>query len=398
MRIGIELDDVLCNFTPMLNKYINKNLEQINCSNPINLENYTSKNYAKIWKKSESEAVNIISNFLESVCAENFVPINGAKETLSKLKMRNFNWYTIYVLTSRTTNKNAWVEWIDYNFSEIFDGVIFLEEFYPYCTKKNKNKAGVCDLLKIKLLIDDDPRNFDACSKLWDFTFVFYERVCNKNITSTISEHRGVPFFDKWKKLNIKAIEKKYSESIDNGFKFFRRSSLGNKIIIGIAGINSRVRMMAANIICEINDQFEKVSFGYRLDETICALTNTDYDADQNSIPSGFSNTLSQLKIMVNNSLKNSLGQDLWVKVMWDIPDFPIFAVITDVKYLIEVESVIERNGIILKIGNLESNAELNEWEFDYDVDIDISMNNADRLRKKLHEILMPYLYEKLCI
>jgi hypothetical protein len=305
MRVGVELDDVLCEFTAELHKYVCENKLYNTSKNFIpTIANYTSKNYGKIWDKNDAEVSEIISNFLNSKKFGDCSPIKGSFKKLKKLKF-SVN-CSISVLTSRDFSQEPEiVEWIKNYYPGIFDNVILIKRLYPYCT--NKNKAAVCDLLKIKLLIDDDTRNFDACSKLWDFTFVFYRRLWNDNLTgSVISEHKGIPFFSQWKDLNVESIKNRYLDSINKGFKFFRRSSTGNKIIIGISGKENAETNIVIDIIHKINNQFEKISFNHRLKQTVLALSGIDSDVyvEDNFIPCGFSNNIGELNKILDNSIK----------------------------------------------------------------------------------------------
>lgn len=90
LRIGIDIDDTLCDFTGACNEYVTPYL-----SKPLKKGDYVTIKYSYLWKKSESESQRLIKEFVYS-SIEDLTPFPYSQECLSNCKKSGkFEFYAI---------------------------------------------------------------------------------------------------------------------------------------------------------------------------------------------------------------------------------------------------------------------------------------------------------------
>ena len=146
MRIGIDLDDTICNTTEMFHKYLDiyskkKHLNPLDIMNDENLkENFFDEYIGKIYEEVEIK--------------------RDAKKVLKRLKSKGNE---IYIITAREdaitkggkTILEITKEWLKKN-------EIFVNEIVLSCY--GDKKANICKEHLINLMIEDNPYNYKKIS------------------------------------------------------------------------------------------------------------------------------------------------------------------------------------------------------------------------------------------
>lgn len=142
MRIGIDLDDTICNTTEIVHNRLERYAKEENL-NPLDIMN------DEVLKNS------FFSIYLEDIYS-NAEPKSGALGVLKRLKSRGNE---IYIITARRSNFVPSIKavipitenWLNKNHIEV-DGII--------TSAYGETKADVCKRYSIDLMIDDDPYNY----------------------------------------------------------------------------------------------------------------------------------------------------------------------------------------------------------------------------------------------
>lgn len=146
MIIGVDIDDVLADFSNTFIDYIQKK-HQIR----VRKHNLCYFEWYKAWGKTEEEAVAMIYEFLHSREFLSIKPKPGAKEVLWKLKKLGHRFIAITGRPATVDKKTK--SWLNKHFPKIFDDY--------YCTDFHIVKGGkqtkgtICAQLGVDLLIDD---------------------------------------------------------------------------------------------------------------------------------------------------------------------------------------------------------------------------------------------------
>jgi 5'(3')-deoxyribonucleotidase len=147
VKISINLDDVLCRFLPVFNKYYNSTLNVD--ARKIKLEDYKhGLTFSEVWGIPEKEVHDILNFFRAEGHYENLKVIENAKECLEELIKTNK--CEFHLVTSRSNEiKNVTMEWINKNFRDIFSSIHFVHSDEEKCDvyKKINSKITVYNAL-----------------------------------------------------------------------------------------------------------------------------------------------------------------------------------------------------------------------------------------------------------
>lgn len=147
MKIGVDLDDVLCDFVPAIFRYHNKlygtHLTRKCFSDDIHA-------LFEVIADTNEEAIKKLYEYYDSPDFLRLKPIDGAKENLVKIKEAG---HTPVVVTARPTFiKDHTIEWIKNNFDGIFEEIHFADKAVH---DRGWSKSEMCKKLEIHYHIDD---------------------------------------------------------------------------------------------------------------------------------------------------------------------------------------------------------------------------------------------------
>lgn len=154
MRIGIDIDEVLCETLDFALHFFEGKIAW----KPLNrtqVSDYYLPNIPWYETVSREEAVRF---FVEAQNApralEELKPVHWAYEVLKK---RKSDWHSLYAITARGEPvKSATEAWIQKYFPKLFDEIIFCNHYrdaYPRFSKED-----ICKQKGIKLFVEDNPK------------------------------------------------------------------------------------------------------------------------------------------------------------------------------------------------------------------------------------------------
>lgn len=146
LRIGVDIDEVLCRTNDYFLKEFNKNhntdfkREQIKRYNFDCFEEYSGK---YVFNK-------LVEHLKENL--SEYEIVKDAKEVLSELKKENH----LFIITSRQDFfKEKTLSWLNLHFEEnFFENILFLDDFKFFSCK-----SEICNEYKIDVLIEDAPNH-----------------------------------------------------------------------------------------------------------------------------------------------------------------------------------------------------------------------------------------------
>lgn len=160
MRIGIDLDDVLADFTPGLIAYHNEVY-----GTDFNLSDCRQYTHDKLWGVDIEEAVRRVVAFSHEYLL-GLHPTPGAKQAVDYLNKD----HTLHIITARNEIfSDLTSQWIDIHFQGKFEGIHFVSHY----TDKHREKGDVCKELRIDMMIDDSFDNALSCAPVCESVFLF---------------------------------------------------------------------------------------------------------------------------------------------------------------------------------------------------------------------------------
>jgi len=145
MRIGVDMDGVLANFTPKLVKFHNF-VYRLN--HPTS--GYTVYDLTKAWNCSQTEVVKRIHDFYRSDLFKTIKPVKDAKKGMHYLSKK----HDLVLITSRPYFiEQLSITWLDNNFPGHFKKIVHTNQVTQ--SHEKKKKSEVCKEEKIDLMIDD---------------------------------------------------------------------------------------------------------------------------------------------------------------------------------------------------------------------------------------------------
>ncbi|GAU50934.1 hypothetical protein TSUD_411310 [Trifolium subterraneum] len=157
----------------------------------------------KIWNCSREEANTRVHEFFETPYFKSGIhPIPGAQMALQKLS----RFCDLSVVTSRQNAiKDHTIEWIENNFSGLFDGIHFGNHFA--LDGASRPKSEICRSLNAKVLIDDNPRYAIECAEAGIRVLLFdYENSYPWSKTELAYQHPLVHKVENWEEVEQELI------------------------------------------------------------------------------------------------------------------------------------------------------------------------------------------------
>lgn len=183
-RIGVDIDDTLCNFCIHMNVWVNSVL-----NTAFTIEDYDARKLGEIWNIPQEQADKLVEQYVLSYTST-LEPIEDGYDTLKSL-LPYCDFYAITARDNRLTKQTH--EWINSYYPNIFKDIIICNH---YGTGEKKCKTDVCKELGIKIMIDDNPANI-KCDSIHT---IIFDQQWNKNYNN--------PRITSWKELTIDFINK----------------------------------------------------------------------------------------------------------------------------------------------------------------------------------------------
>lgn len=183
----------------------------------------------------------------------------------------------------------------------------------------------------------------------------------------------------------------------------YDRDITSNPIRIGISGKMGSGKDTVSDIICEYLP-LERLAFADRLKETVSTMCGIDlckcYTTEgKMTKPLGFDHTVGQLLQLIGQSLKATLGNDIWIKCLVNSPKFSGNCIVTDVRFKDEAE--VFKNDVLIRVNgdplhirmdnidkrdlNHISETDLDDYQFKYVIENDGTLED---LRQKVYELI----------
>lgn len=173
---------------------------------------------------------------------------------------------------------------------------------------------------------------------------------------------------------------------------------------MGVSGKIGSGKDTVCDLVREIWPDFVKIAFADRLKKVVCALTGTPLETvrsreGKGMVPKGFSHTIGQLLQIVGQSMKESLGEEVWCDaVMGSLPQWTLIA---DCRCLVEADAIRRAGGKLIRVNgdparvrelntdkrdlNHSTETELDCYSFDYVIE---NEGTVDELRGKVKSIV----------
>jgi uncharacterized HAD superfamily protein len=156
MRIGIDIDEIL---TPFLEGFLPFYNERHGTD--YSPEKMWSYHLEDVMKRPVTELVKEVRAFYESGQLEQLAPFPEAKVAIKELHNAG---HELIVITSRHSGAIPRTKpWLDTHFQGLFKNVYFTQN--ASLNGEAKTKGSLCRELAIPILIDDDERYAEECSK-----------------------------------------------------------------------------------------------------------------------------------------------------------------------------------------------------------------------------------------
>ena len=188
MRIGIDLDEVLCEFVRGLIDFHNAEF-----GTSFVYDDFFSFNFWEVWGGSFDDMLLKIKKYHESNYFLNVGVVPGAVDAVRCLSEN----HDLFVITARWDSvKSETLSWLNKYFNGLFEDVFFINHWSQ--DKVNGSKGDVCDRLNLDLFIDDyAPYAVDCLRKKSDGSFrkvILFNRPWNRDV----SVPEGVVRVDSW--------------------------------------------------------------------------------------------------------------------------------------------------------------------------------------------------------
>ncbi|MBI2448408.1 hypothetical protein HYV44_02505 [Candidatus Microgenomates bacterium] len=156
MRIGIDIDNVLCDFTRSFLTYTN---EKMGAS--FRYEDVVQYALWTLWDGTMEEGVALVKDFFSSRHARKMLPLDGAQEAVKKLRSSG---HDLSLITSRfLEHRPITDEWL----AKHFPDNPFLEIHFSdniHTKKERQTKADICRNLRVDTLIEDGAHYAIECA------------------------------------------------------------------------------------------------------------------------------------------------------------------------------------------------------------------------------------------
>jgi len=412
MKIGVDLDDTLCEFVQPLLLFLNSKLQKSVSINDIKY--YSFEHYYSV---SVEEIQKLINEFLFLENCSNLEPIPYAFQALQNIKT-DLNCEFIIITSRDYRLKDATIKWVDKYFPNIFTSIEFCNTF-GLDTYPKFEKYEICSKLGINILIDDQFHHLHKCvEEIPNFFPIIFTQPWNIDITQFWRNHLGIKSFNlrscyqnKWQFATSETIIKILEGPLlDRIFQY----DIMEDFYIGLSGkIGSGKDTVADIIEKHFQRKVDRRSFATRLKEVVAVLTRTSFDMNltqkgKEYVPDSCGGkSLGELQQIIGENFRNNINIDIWVNCAFE--DKPVeykIKLFTDVRLVNEAVAIEKRNGLLIRINgdpgdvrkNNVANRDLNhisetaldDWKFEHVIE-----NNGTKkeLKKRVLEILYPYFF-----
>jgi uncharacterized HAD superfamily protein len=171
MRIGVDLDEVLCEFLRGLIEFHN-----LEFGSDLVFDDFFSFEFDKVWGGSFDDMILKIKKYHESDYFLNAAVVPGAINAIKNLSQE----HDLFVITARWNSvKSETLSWLDKHFNELFKDVYFVNRWS--IGGEELSKGDICDNLNIDLFIDDyAPYAIDSLRG--SRRVILFNRPWNKNV------------------------------------------------------------------------------------------------------------------------------------------------------------------------------------------------------------------------
>ncbi|MEF2175019.1 MAG: hypothetical protein V3575_00995 [Candidatus Absconditabacteria bacterium] len=154
MNIGIDLDEVLCEFLDGVLRFHN----DIYGTNLVK-EHFTSYMFWNHWGGTKQQAIDKVLDFYKSEYYSNLEIVPYSQKILTELSIH----HSLYLITSRqNVVKESTIQRLNKNYLNCFKGFYFTN---AYSNSGSESKKSIyCDKLKIDLMIEDSVEHALDCS------------------------------------------------------------------------------------------------------------------------------------------------------------------------------------------------------------------------------------------
>lgn len=188
--IGVDLDEVLMDAITPTCRFVNDHY-----GTAFSREKILVHDFAKAWGCSTEEAIARMERFYASDYHDEGLPIEGACETIQKLK----DTHELHVVTARPgSTKEKTLQWLEKHFPETFKSVSFTKHYFNHTEKV---KSDICKELGVDAFIDDAPHNTEDVANVVSDVFLLHAPWNKKYTPSYKNIHRVHSWDEIYEKL-----------------------------------------------------------------------------------------------------------------------------------------------------------------------------------------------------
>ncbi|MDD5084283.1 MAG: hypothetical protein PHT88_05155 [Candidatus Moranbacteria bacterium] len=192
MKIGIDLDDVLCDYATAFVKYHNDTY-----STTLTKADIWSYNFWDVLNISREEAVKRVYAFGRSSKMMDIDPVPGAKRAVDSLLARN---HELSLITARDADfSDITHHWLARHFPGVFSDIHFVNHYST--TTAPRSKGDVCREIGASMMIDDSFDNAISCHGVCGSGVLLFDAPWNANKELPVGVHRVFSWYDVLEKL-----------------------------------------------------------------------------------------------------------------------------------------------------------------------------------------------------
>src|SRR5688572_84973 len=113
MRVGVDIDDILCDFVVPLNSFV------ASLGIYRTVYDYTDGDFGRIWDLDKIQTNKILENFIFN--EHQPLPLKYSQEVLSRLKSKGFKFHAITARDHKLKTKTQ--SWLDLHYPGVFSDI-----------------------------------------------------------------------------------------------------------------------------------------------------------------------------------------------------------------------------------------------------------------------------------